>query len=106
MQCVYGIHAVESLLRQNPKSVQRLLLQAGRDDKRVTALLALAHNQGVSVVRESRAGLDKIVSARHQGAVAQLRGLRSAWARSQSALRIGYQVQQATAPSASKAPVA
>ena len=53
--------------------MQRLLLQAGRDDKRVTALLALAHNQGVSVVRESRAGLDKIVSARHQGAVAQLR---------------------------------
>ena len=73
MQFVYGIHAVESLLRQNPKAVQRLLLQAGRADKRVTALLDLAQNQGVAVVRESRADLDKIVSARHQGAVAQLR---------------------------------
>ena len=39
-------------------------------------------------------------------AVAQARGLRSGWARSQSALRIGYQVQQATAPSASSAPSA
>ncbi len=73
MQYIYGIHAVESLLRQNPKSVQRLLLQAGRDDKRVAALLALAQNQGVSVVRESRADLDKLVNARHQGTVAQLR---------------------------------
>jgi 23S rRNA (guanosine2251-2'-O)-methyltransferase len=70
---VYGIHAVDSLLRQNSKSVQRLLLQAGRADKRITALLELAQNQGVSVVRESRADLDKMVSARHQGAVAQLR---------------------------------
>jgi hypothetical protein len=33
--------------------------------------------------------------------VAQARGLRSGCARSQSALRIGYQVQQATAPAAS-----
>jgi 23S rRNA (guanosine2251-2'-O)-methyltransferase len=73
VQYVYGIHAVESLLRQNPKTVQRLLLQAGRDDKRVSALLALAQNQGVSVARESRADLDKLVSARHQGAVVQLR---------------------------------
>ena len=37
-------------------------------------------------------------------AVAQERGLRSACARSQSALRSGYQVQQATAPTASSAP--
>ena len=35
MQYVYGIHAVDSLLRQNPKSVQHLLLQAGREDKRI-----------------------------------------------------------------------
>ena len=73
MHYVYGIHAVESLLRQNPKAVQRLLLQAGRADKRVTALLELAQNQGVSVARESRTDLDKLVRARHQGAVAQLR---------------------------------
>jgi 23S rRNA (guanosine2251-2'-O)-methyltransferase len=72
MQYVYGIHAVDSLLRQHPNSVQRLMLQSGRADKRIAALLDLARNQGVSVQREPRAGLDKLVSGRHQGAVAQV----------------------------------
>lgn len=70
MQYVYGIHAVDSLLRQHPKSVQHLLLQVGREDKRIAALLELASNQGVSVLREPRAGLDKLVNGRHQGVVA------------------------------------
>ena len=51
MEYVYGIHTVESLLRRNPKSVQCLLLQVGRDDKRMAALLELAQNQGVAVSR-------------------------------------------------------
>jgi 23S rRNA (guanosine2251-2'-O)-methyltransferase len=72
VQYVYGIHAVDSLLRQNSTAVQRLLLQAGRNDKRITGLLELAQNQGVTVVREPRAGLDKMVSGRHQGAVAEM----------------------------------
>jgi 23S rRNA (guanosine2251-2'-O)-methyltransferase len=73
MQYTYGIHAVDSLLRQNPKSVQQLLLQAGREDKRVTALMQLAQNQGVSVSREPKAGLDKLAGGRHQGVVALMR---------------------------------
>jgi len=64
---------VDSLLRQNPKSVQQLLLQAGREDKRITALLTLAQNQGVPVSREPKAGLDKIAGGRHQGVVALMR---------------------------------
>ena len=72
MQYVYGIHAVDSLLRENPKSVQHLLLQVGREDKRIASLLALTNNQGVSVLREPRAGLDKLVNGRHQGVVALL----------------------------------
>ena len=71
MQYIYGIHAVDSLLRQNPKSVQRLWLQQGREDKRISALLELAQNQGVTVLREPRKGLDAMVSGRHQGAVAE-----------------------------------
>ncbi len=72
MRYVYGIHAVDSLLRQNARAVQRLLLQAGRNDKRINGLLELAQNQGVTVLREPRAGLDKLVSGRHQGAVAEV----------------------------------
>lgn len=72
MRYTYGIHSVDSLLRQNPRSVARLLLQQGRDDKRMTVLVELARNQGVTVQRVPRSDLDAMVNARHQGAVAQL----------------------------------
>jgi 23S rRNA (guanosine2251-2'-O)-methyltransferase len=71
-QHIYGIHAVDSLLRQNPKSIQRLWLQQGRDDKRIGALLELAQNQGVPVVREPRKAMDEMVRGRHQGVVAEV----------------------------------
>jgi 23S rRNA (guanosine2251-2'-O)-methyltransferase len=68
----YGIHAVDGLLRSNPQTVRRLLAQSDRADKRMTALLELARNQGVTVVREPRATLDALVTGRHQGVVAEL----------------------------------
>jgi 23S rRNA (guanosine2251-2'-O)-methyltransferase len=71
MQYIYGIHAVDSLLRQNPKSVQRLWVQAGREDKRIASLLELAQNQGVPVARLPRQDLDTMVEGRHQGVVAE-----------------------------------
>jgi 23S rRNA (guanosine2251-2'-O)-methyltransferase len=71
-QYIYGIHAVDSLLRQNPKTVQRLWAQQGREDKRIGALLALAQNQGVPVARESRRAMDEMVKGRHQGVVAEV----------------------------------
>jgi len=72
MQYVYGIHAVDSLLRQNPGVVQRLWVQQGREDRRMGSLLALARNQGVAVTREPRHTLDELVSGRHQGVVAEI----------------------------------
>ena len=60
MQYIYGIHAVDSLLRQNPRSVQRLWAQQGREDNRIGALLELAQNQGVPVARETRRALDEM----------------------------------------------
>jgi 23S rRNA (guanosine2251-2'-O)-methyltransferase len=71
MHYIYGIHAVDSLLRQNPKSVQRLWAQSGREDKRIGSLLELARNQGVPVAREPRRVLDEMVKGRHQGIVAE-----------------------------------
>jgi len=86
MEYIYGIHAVDSLLRQNPKSVQRLWAQDGREDKRIRALLELAQNQGVAVARQSRQALDDMVKGRHQGVVAETRGARAAGDDSQSNL--------------------
>ncbi len=70
MQYIYGIHAVDGLLRRNPAAVRQLALQQGRADKRIASLEALARNQGVAVVREPRKVLDERVQGRHQGAIA------------------------------------
>ncbi len=72
MQYIYGIHAVDSLLRHHPKSVRRLWVQSGREDRRILALLELARNQGVPVAHQARSELDKRVSGRHQGVVAEI----------------------------------
>lgn len=72
MSYVYGIHAVDSLLRHNPRSVRQLWVQEGRDDKRITTLVELARNQGIAVAVAPRAALDERVSARHQGAIADV----------------------------------
>lgn len=71
---VYGIHAVDSLLRRNPRSVEQLLLQSGREDRRIAGLEQLARDQGVPLQRQPREKLDDLVEGRHQGAVALLQG--------------------------------
>jgi 23S rRNA (guanosine2251-2'-O)-methyltransferase len=72
MELIYGIHTVDSLLRQNPQQVQRLWLQSGRDDKRIAGLLALAKNQGVACERCPKTALDEKTSGRHQGVIAEV----------------------------------
>lgn len=74
MARVYGIHAVESLLRENAAAIGRLWLQRGRGDQRRVALASLASTQGVAVTWVTRAELDKLVEGRHQGAVAETSG--------------------------------
>ncbi|MBT4518530.1 MAG: 23S rRNA (guanosine(2251)-2'-O)-methyltransferase RlmB [Halieaceae bacterium] len=75
MRYIYGIHTVDSLLRNDPKSIQRLWVQQGREDKRIGALVQLAQNQGVPMAREPRKDLDEMVSGRHQGVVAETYGI-------------------------------
>ncbi|PID54738.1 MAG: 23S rRNA (guanosine(2251)-2'-O)-methyltransferase RlmB [Gammaproteobacteria bacterium] len=74
MAQLFGLHAVDSLLRKRPKEVSKLTVQQGRNDKRMHALIELAQNQGVAIAYASRAELDKRVSGRHQGVVAELVG--------------------------------
>ena len=79
MQLIYGIHAVDSLLRQRPQEVVRLWVQAGREDKRVSGLMDLARNQGVKVERESRQLMDERVNGRHQGVIAEVLATEREW---------------------------
>jgi 23S rRNA (guanosine2251-2'-O)-methyltransferase len=71
MQYVYGMHAVDALLRHHAANVQRLLVQRGRQDRRMVDLQALARNQGVVVHEVPRRALDELVAGRHQGVVAE-----------------------------------
>ena len=71
MSYTYGMHAVDSLLRMRPGSVQCLWVQQGRQDRRMVALVTLAANQGVRVARIPRSELDAMVSGRHQGVIAE-----------------------------------
>lgn len=71
MPYVYGLHAVDSLLRARPATVQCLWVQQGRRDRRMADLLELAANQGVKIARRPRGELDAMVSGRHQGVVAE-----------------------------------
>ncbi|MFV0476291.1 MAG: 23S rRNA (guanosine(2251)-2'-O)-methyltransferase RlmB [Parahaliea sp.] len=73
MEQIYGIHAVDALLRRHSSSVQRLLVQQDRQDKRMSALIELARNQGILLESVPRKVLDSRVSARHQGVIAELR---------------------------------
>ena len=68
----YGYHAVESLIRREPRRVSALHVQADRQDKRMQALCELSRNQGVSVLPCAKSELDALVSGRHQGVVAVL----------------------------------
>ena len=68
----YGYHAVESLIRREPRRVAALHVQADRQDKRMQALCELSRNQGVPVLSCSKPELDALVSGRHQGVVAVL----------------------------------
>ena len=71
---IYGLHAVASFLSATPERAVRLYVDEGRDDRRVTALMATADASGVSVQRMSRHKLDELaLMGRHQGVVAEVR---------------------------------
>ena len=73
-EVIFGIHAVESLLRSHPEQVLQLWVQAGRSDKRMQVIRDLAAVQGVSVETCSRDVLQKKSSHhKHQGVVARIR---------------------------------
>lgn len=73
-EIIFGIHAVESVLRSHPEQVLQLWVQAGRKDRRMQKILDLAARLGVSVENVSREVLQKkSADSKHQGVVASVR---------------------------------
>ncbi len=73
---VYGLHAVESLLKHNPDSILQLYVLQGRADDRLGTLLNRAANRGIPVSQLSRAELDEKTGGVHQGIAALCRELK------------------------------
>jgi 23S rRNA (guanosine2251-2'-O)-methyltransferase len=72
LEKIYGVHAVEALLRHHPKRVKQIWLAEGRSDPRVQTLIELANENRVAVGNAERRELDAWVEGVHQGVVADV----------------------------------
>lgn len=72
-ESVYGMHAVRALLERRAQAVRRVVVQAGRDDRRAHELTEFARSKGVTVETRPAADLDALAAGGvHQGVVARV----------------------------------
>lgn len=72
-ETVYGMHAVRALIERRAPAVRRVLLQAGRADRRAQELADYARAQGVVVETRPAPELDALAGGGvHQGVVARV----------------------------------
>jgi 23S rRNA (guanosine2251-2'-O)-methyltransferase len=69
---IFGWHAVEAVLKQEPKRLQQVWIQTGRQDKRVQSVTETLDSLGIAWQIVHRKELDKRVAGVHQGVVAQV----------------------------------
>ncbi|MGD8217427.1 23S rRNA (guanosine(2251)-2'-O)-methyltransferase RlmB [Pseudomonas brassicacearum] len=72
LEKIYGVHAVEALLRHHPKRVKQVWLAEGRSEPRVQALVELATQNKVAIGQAERREMDVWVEGVHQGVVADV----------------------------------
>ena len=73
-ELVYGIHAVESAIKNRPEDVLQLWVLQGRKDKRVNQLIELANKNNISIQSISADKIKKkCPDSTHQGVLADLR---------------------------------
>lgn len=71
LEPVYGLHAVQALLKSAPHRVNEILVLQGRHDQRLQKVLAMAASSEIKVREASRKELDKLVEDNnHQGVIA------------------------------------
>lgn len=72
LEKIYGLHAVEALLRHHPRRVKQVWLAEGRGDPRVQTLIELAGQARVRIGQCERREMDTWVEGVHQGVVAEV----------------------------------
>ncbi len=71
MEVVYGIHAVETLLRSRSRPVERLHVAQGSRSTRLQQILGLAREQSIALRFDKNFALDRLAQSKaHQGIVA------------------------------------
>jgi 23S rRNA (guanosine2251-2'-O)-methyltransferase len=73
---VFGLHAVTALLKHHPHSVVALLIQEGRHDPRMEAIVERAQKLNLPLTELPRADLDERVGGVHQGVLALVKQLK------------------------------
>lgn len=68
---IFGIHAVETVLKTAPQRVLELHVQRERRDQRLQKILRLAQQSGIEVQQVSGQQLDTRADGRHQGVMAR-----------------------------------
>lgn len=73
-EIIYGIHAVESVLKNNRENLLQVWVQQGRKDQRIQQLVSLIKQSGVSLESISSDKMKrKCEDAKHQGVIAKIR---------------------------------
>jgi 23S rRNA (guanosine2251-2'-O)-methyltransferase len=92
-ETVHGLHAVRALLERHADRVVKVFVARGRDDARMTALLATATQAKISIERVDPQRLEKMAGAAvHQGVIAEVRPM-APWSEDE----LGAAIERATA---------
>ncbi|MFT7267618.1 MAG: 23S rRNA (guanosine2251-2'-O)-methyltransferase [Porticoccus sp.] len=71
---LFGLHAVQSVLKTSGSKIQELKVQKGRDDQRLRKIINLAELQDIPVTWVLRSDLDVLSNGPHQGVAALCEG--------------------------------
>jgi 23S rRNA (guanosine2251-2'-O)-methyltransferase len=72
MEQIFGVHAVTSLLENNPERIIRLQILSNRDDKKLQHIVQLAKTIDVPITLRERRHLDDLAKGGvHQGVIAE-----------------------------------
>ena len=79
-ELLYGLHSVKAVLEKHPENVLELMVQQGRDDKRISEILEMADAIGVATKRAKAKTLEQLLQqaghqshSNHQGVMARCR---------------------------------
>ncbi|WGO97507.1 23S rRNA (guanosine(2251)-2'-O)-methyltransferase RlmB [Saccharophagus degradans] len=70
-EIIFGLHAVQSLLKASPQRIQEVWIVRGRQDARVQKVLSAAQAAGIKVLPQDKKSMDSVsADGNHQGVLA------------------------------------